>query len=129
MQAHLVLLRAFQELRSRVTKGTDDTLPQYTPEAVPPSANVKDDSIQFVLFLHRALFRFERYVSVILAPLYTQAPLRFSQLAKANGPDTGLLPPHMLPPLDVAFLWRMYRTTNSRFVQAPSSALLRRYLP
>lgn len=129
---HLVLMRAFYELRNCVERRSDiEELPRYTEKAcdVKPlqPRQEKEDKPHWVAFLHRAVYRFELYLNLLFQlPEVQDHPLHYSQLdlphkhimsTKLHKTKTFNVPSNCLPPLDVALVWHAYRLNPSRIYE------------
>lgn len=135
VNSHLKLLTAFKQLKYFAS-----TLPGYT-DVAPPSYGVhgppmtsgsvsescNESSLQWSIYLTKALFRFELYINHMLTPANTGAtpsqqimrlnipPLLSSQDERKYRTDPVLLKPSLLPPLDVLMIWHTYLLNPSRY--------------
>ena len=126
--AHLTLLHCFSQLQKEVRQGyAYEHLPAYSAT---DNGTLKNDPIThaepdhaWMIFLNKALHRFELYVTNVLRtlPQLAQYNPHFQDLSleRATSKDVICmqLPSTHLPPLDVALIWHAYCLNPSRLYE------------
>ena len=116
VEIHLDLLLAFYAMRARVLGSYDVQTSKKTPAHELVGAPSAGGDV-WMAFLHRAVYRFECYVTRILAQINhghdrSIQDLNYSNMKPAEitarCPSFENVPESALPPLDVAMVWRTF---------------------